>query len=275
MTEHPSPGQTRFTILGCGSSPGVPRIGGDWGNCDPTNPKNRRRRASLLIERFGPDGKTIVVVDTGPDFRDQMLGADVAYADGVIYTHAHADHIHGIDDLRSFVLNNRHRVRIWTDETTSERLHDGFQYCFETPEGSDYPPILIENRMTAGKPFKIDGDGGTIDILPFEQQHGSIVSLGFRIGDVVYSSDVSDLDDRALPYLNNLQMWIVDALQYREHPSHFSLEQALSWIERLQPKRAILTHMHTPMDYETVKNETPAHVTPAYDGMKYVCNSNS
>ena len=273
MTEQPSPEHTRFTILGCGSSPGVPRIGGDWGNCDPKNPKNKRRRASLLIEKFGPNGKTIVVVDTGPDFREQMLSADMSYADGVIYTHAHADHIHGIDDLRSFVINRRHRVQVWMDETTSERLHEGFGYCFETPEGSSYPPILVENRITAGVPFEVNGDGGVIKILPYEQQHGAIVSLGFRIGDVAYSSDVSDLDERALSHLQNLDTWIVDALQYREHPSHLSLEQSLVWIDKLKPKRAILTHMHTPLDYETVNLETPDAVEPAYDGLSFSVNS--
>ena len=270
MTETPSPGQMRFTILGCGSSPGVPRIGGDWGNCDPKNPKNRRRRSSLLVEKFGANGTTIVVVDTGPDFREQMLSADVSYADGVIYTHAHADHIHGMDDLRSFVINRKHRVQIWADDFTSKQLHEGFGYCFETPEGSSYPPILIENRIIAGTPFVVDGDGGPVEILPFEQQHGSINSLGFRFGDVAYSSDVSGLDARALPHLKNLDVWIVDALQYREHPSHLSLQQSLDWISKLKPKRAILTHMHTPMDYETVRKETPKLIEPAYDGMKFI-----
>ncbi len=257
----------RFTILGCGSSPGVPRIGPDWGNCDPENPKNRRTRASLLIEQFGPDGKTVVVVDTGPDFRQQMILANIGQADGVIYTHSHADHIHGIDDLRSFFINTRELVPVWMDEATSLRVHEAFGYCFKTPENSGYPPILKEHRITAGETITIDGQGGTITITPFAQMHGSIDSLGFRIGRLAYSSDVSGLDARALPYLDDLEVWIVDALQYREHPSHFSLAQALSWIEKQKPKRAILTHMHTPLDYETVLNETPENVEPAYDGL--------
>ena len=237
---------------GCGSSPGVPRIGDDWGACDPSNPKNRRRRASALVQRFGPNGTTTVVIDTGPDFRAQMLDAGVGRADGVIYTHGHADHIHGIDDLRSFVINTRERVPIWADESTSQRLHDGFDYCFTTPPGSGYPPILDENRIVAGEPFEIDGAGGPLTFMPFEQPHGRGISLGFRIGDLAYCSDVSALDDRALPHLQNLDVWIIDALQYREHPSHMSLEQTLAWIEKLKPRRAILTHMHTPLDYETV-----------------------
>jgi len=262
------PGTIRFTILGCGSSPGVPRIGGDWGNCDPKNPKNRRRRASLLIEKFGVDGKTVVVVDTGPDFREQMISANIGAADAVIYTHAHADHIHGIDDLRSFVINTRERVQIWADEFTSGRLHEAFGYCFKTPKGSYYPAILEENRITAGKPFKVEGKGGSIEIMPFEQLHGSITSLGFRIGALAYCSDVSGFDERALPHLNDLDVWIIDTLQYKEHPSHLSLGQSLDWIEKIAPKRAILTHMHIPLDYDRVMNETPNHVEPAYDGMQ-------
>ncbi len=259
----------RFTILGCGSSPGVPRIGNDWGNCDPQNPKNRRRRAAMLVEQFGPDGKTTIVIDTGPDFRDQMLSAGIGETDAVIYTHPHADHIHGVDDLRSFVINQRKRVQIWADAATSVRLHEGFGYCFETPPGSSYPPILEENRIVAGEPFEISGEGGSISILPFEQDHGAIHSLGFRFGDVAYCSDVSALDERALPHLKDLDVWVVDALQYRTHPSHFSLEQTLEWIDKLQPKRAILTHMHTPLDYDTVMAETPDHVEPAYDGLVF------
>ena len=259
----------RFTILGCGSSPGVPRIGNDWGACNPHDPKNRRRRASLLVERVAEGGTTVVVVDTGPDFREQMIDAGIGRADAVVYTHPHADHIHGIDDLRSFVINTRARVPIWCDEATSLRLHEAFGYCFRTPEGSNYPPILIENRIVAGSAFSIDGAGGRIDIVPFDQQHGQIDSLGLRFGQVAYSSDVSGLDERARAFLENLDVWIVDALQYRDHPSHFSLAQTLEWIERLRPRRAILTHMHTPLDYATVKSETPAHVEPAFDGLTF------
>jgi len=267
MTIADKQARLKFTILGCGSSPGVPRIGGDWGNCDPENPKNRRRRASLLVEQINNAGTTRVVVDTGPDFRDQMISANVGSADGVLFTHAHADHIHGIDDLRSFFINARARVDVWADEPTSLKLHESFGYCFRSPEGSQYPPILRENRITPGQVISISGQGGALPIMPFEQSHGSISSLGFRFGSLAYCSDVSALDERALPHLQDLDIWIVDALQYREHPSHFSLAQALSWVEKLKPKRAILTHMHTPLDYETVRLETPDHVEPAFDGM--------
>lgn len=259
----------RYTILGCGSSPGTPRIGNDWGACDPNNPKNRRRRASLLVERIGESGTTTIVVDTGPDFREQMLDAGVEYAEAILYTHGHADHIHGIDDLRGFAINRRQRVKIYADEPTSIRLHNGFGYCFKTPEGGAYPPILDEHRLIAGKRVTIDGPGGSIDVTPFLQTHGGIDSLGFRFGDVAYSSDISDLPQESFAHLSNLDCWIVDALQYREHPSHFSLDQALHWIDKVKPKRAILTHMHTPLDYETVRKLMPKHVVPAYDRMQF------
>ncbi len=259
----------RMTILGCGSSPGVPRINGDWGACDPNNPKNRRRRASLLIEQTMPGhGCTSVVIDTGPDFREQMLSARVKRLDAVVFTHPHADHLHGIDDLRGFVLAQRQRIPIHADPATMQRMREGFGYCFETPVGSAYPPILdpylIENT---DQPIVIDGKGGPVSLLPYEQQHGDIISLGFRIGEIAYSSDVSNYPDATLPKLKNLDVLIIDALQYRPHPSHLSLAEALEWIERIRPRKAILTHMHIPLDYETVRAETPDNVLPAHDMM--------
>lgn len=262
----------RFTILGCSSSPGVPRIVGDWGACDPANPKNRRTRAAFLIEQIGPDGgMTTVVIDTGPDFREQMIRTGVQWVDAVLYTHAHADHIHGIDDLRGYYHINGRRIPIHADPETMDRLREAFGYCLETPPGSNYPPIvqpvLIENLRS----FSIDGAGGPIHFEPHRQQHGDIHSLGFRIGDVAYCSDISDFPPETVQKLQNLDVLIVDALQYRPHPSHLSLEQALGWIERLKPQKAILTHMHTPLDYETVLAATPDHVEPAYDQMKFEC----
>lgn len=271
----------KFTILGCGSSPGVPRIHGDWGNCDPKNPKNRRLRACLLVQRFGPNGVTNVVIDTGPDFRQQMLNADVKHLDGVLYTHPHADHTHGIDDLRGFVMVQKHRMRTYSDEETFEKLNASFGYCFETPKGSMYPPILKHQIITAGKVVTIEGEGGPISALPIKQIHGGIHSLGFRFSDfksdqpspqslnggLTYSSDVSDFDKTAEAYLHNLDTWIVDALMYRQHESHFSLKEALEWIKKVGAKKAVLTHMHIPLDYNAVNDETPDHIEPAFDGM--------
>ncbi len=258
----------RFTILGCGSSPGVPRIGNDWGACDPRNPKNRRRRASLLVERVDATGRsTVVVIDTGPDFREQMLSANVAWADGVVYTHPHADHIHGIDDLRAFVLNRRRRVQTYSDAATADRLLATFGYCFQTPPGSNYPPIAVDNRIEAGVAFTIAGEGGPIEFLPYRQQHGDIDSLGFRIGGLAYSSDVSALPDESLPAVLGADVFIVDALRYTPHPSHFSLDEAVACARRVEAKRTILTHMHIDLDYAAVHRSLPADIEPGYDGM--------
>lgn len=260
-----------FTILGCASSPGVPRINGDWGDCNPDNPKNRRTRASFLIEQIGPDGeKTTVLVDTGPDFREQMIRAGVGSIDAVVYTHAHADHLHGIDDLRGYSLIQRQRIPIYAEPETMRRIEAGFGYCLKTPEGSSYPPIVRPHLIeTLDQPVLIEGKGGRIPLLPLVQQHGDIMSLGFRIGNVAYCSDVSDFPPQTAERLLGLDVLVIDALQYREHPSHFSLGQALGWIEKLSPQRAILTHMHIPLDYDRVMQETPAHVEPAYDQLQF------
>lgn len=258
----------RFTILGCGSSPGVPRITGDWGACDPANPKNRRRRASLLVERIAEDGgKTTVVIDTGPDFRDQMITSNVRQLDGVVYTHSHADHIHGIDDLRGFWLEQKRRIDVYADAFSLQRLRESFGYCFEKPADSAYPAIVLAHEITHGEAFELSGNGGTIRFQPLTQIHGSILSLGFRIGNFAYCSDVSDFPPATVDELRNLDALVIDALQYRPHPSHLSLDESLAWIERLTPKQAILTHMHTPLDYDAVAAALPVGVEPGFDGL--------
>lgn len=257
-----------FTILGCGSSGGVPRVGQGWGACNPDNPKNRRRRCSLLVVRERDGGRTTVLIDTSPDLREQLLDANVSAIDAVLYSHDHADHTHGIDDLRPLALVQRKRIDVYADEATSKLLHSRFGYCFETPLGSDYPPILQEHRMREGREVTVPGAGGDITALPFPMQHGSTQALGFRIGKVAYSCDVNDLPPESLPALENLDLWIVDALRYRAHPSHFSVEETLGWIERLKPRRAVLTNLHTDLDYDELRSRLPEHVTPAYDGMK-------
>jgi len=261
----------RFTILGCGSSPGVPRPNGDWGRCDPDNVKNFRSRPAMAIERVEINGRTTVIIDTGPDFRTQMIRAGVSHIDGIVYTHPHADHIHGIDDLRSFTQARGGLIDIYADKPTMARLIEGFGYCFQTPEGSNYPPILTAHEIEANRSFTIDGAGGMIEFMPHLQIHGSITSLGFCIDRVAYCPDISDFPKPIPCHLYDLDVLVIDALQYERHPSHFSLDEALSWIDHLRPKRAILTHMHTPLDYHTVLTQTPSHVEPAYDGLSFEC----
>jgi len=257
----------KFTILGCGTSGGVPRVGNHWGACDPSNPKNRRTRCSLLVERKSSGGETAVLVDTSPDLRQQLLDAGIGWLDGVLYTHDHADHTHGIDDLRQVTFNGRRRVDVYYDEATGKLLRSRFAYCFEVPPGSEYPAILNGHEIRAGAPVSIMGAGGGIEALPFRQLHGTGETLGFRFGGVAYSPDVSDLPEESLHALKDLDVWILDALRYTPHPSHLSVEQALAWIARVKPKRAVLTHMHLDLDYAALAKELPPGVEPAYDGM--------
>jgi phosphoribosyl 1,2-cyclic phosphate phosphodiesterase len=257
----------KATILGCGTSGGVPRIGNEWGACDPANPKNRRRRCALLVEREGEKGTTRVLVDTPPDLREQLNDADIGLLDGVLYTHDHADHVHGIDDLRMVAYNGRRRVDVFYLKEVGDVLRRRFDYCFESPQGSEYPPVLNGHEILPGQPMVIDGPGGAIEAIPFLQKHGSNDSLGYRFGGLAYSPDVSDFPEESWGTLEGLDVWILDALRYTGHPSHLTVDQALSWVGRMQPKRAIFTHMHVDLDYETLKGQLPDGVEPAYDGM--------
>ncbi len=257
--------QLRFTVLGCGSSGGVPRLGGHWGACDPANPRNARRRCALLAERVTDAGTTRALIDTSPDLRAQMLDAGVGTLDAVLWTHAHADHVHGIDDLRMIVFNMRHRLPVWADPETRQSLETRFGYAFKQPEGSSYPPILDMNTIDG--PVTVTGAGGALIFTPFTVAHGGIDALGFRIGGLAYLPDVSDLPDAAWPHLMDLDIWIVDALRRDPHPSHAHLAMTLDWIARAAPRRAVLTNMHIDLDHDTLVAETPDNVTPAHDGM--------
>jgi phosphoribosyl 1,2-cyclic phosphate phosphodiesterase len=257
-----------ITILGCGSSAGVPRVGQGWGACDPSNPKNRRRRCSILVERTGDDGaKTQVLVDTSPDLREQLLGLGIARLDGILLTHSHADHTHGIDDIRPLVLMGRRKIDLHMDAATSAIVRANFSYIFETPPGSQYPALLTEHRLLPGARTRIEGPGGAIDARPFRLEHGDIDALGFRFGDVAYSPDLNGIPKESRAYLEGLDLWIVDALRHKPHPSHFSLSETLAWIEQLQPKRAILTNLHSDLDFERLRGDLPANVEPAFDGL--------
>jgi phosphoribosyl 1,2-cyclic phosphate phosphodiesterase len=257
----------RFTILGCGSSGGVPRPALGWGDCDPNDPKNRRRRTSLLVERRAAAGVTRVLVDTSPDLREQLLDAAVDWLDAVLITHEHADHTHGIDDLRALFIARRRRVPIYLDERTSQTMRARFGYCFKSPPGSDYPPIVEEHRLADGQAVAVNGAGGSITALPFLQEHGDITSLGFRFGNLAYSCDLNGLPPDSVTMVAGLDVWIIDALRYRSHPSHLSLDESLAWIERVGPRRAILTNLHSDLDYEMLRARLPGHVEPAFDGL--------
>src|ERR1700690_2689393 len=263
----------KFTILGCGSSMGVPRVALGWGACDANNPQNRRRRCSLLVTRANPKGEvTRALVDCSPDLRMQLLDAQVNWLDGVLITHEHADHTHGIDDLRPLFVHKRRLVDVWPDAPTSRAMHPRFGYCFMTPPGSEYPPILTEHRLVPGQAVSIDGQGGAIEALPVLQNHGDIPSLGFRFGNVAYSADIKSLPEAGLAALAGLDVWIGDALRKAPHPSHFHLEEALDWIERVKPKRAILTNLHSDMDYAALRSSLLLGIEPAYDGMTFASN---
>ncbi|WP_212524406.1 MBL fold metallo-hydrolase [Actibacterium sp. MT2.3-13A] len=255
----------RFTILGCGSSGGVPRLGGHWGACDPDEPKNRRTRCSMLIERETGAGTTRVLIDTSPDMHAQLLRAGVGELDAVVYTHAHADHVHGIDDLRQIVFNLRRRLPVWADGDTQEALFSRFGYAFVQPEGSAYPPIL--DMHTIRGDVVIEGAGGAVTLTPFKVNHGTIDALGFRVGELAYLPDVAEMYNESWAKLEGLDCLILDALRRKPHPTHLHLDKALEWIDHLAPTRAVLTNMHIDLDYATLDAETPAHVTPAYDGM--------
>jgi phosphoribosyl 1,2-cyclic phosphate phosphodiesterase len=258
------------TILGCGSSGGVPRIGGNWGVCDPGNPKNRRRRCSLLLEGYGPDSEepTRVLIDTGCDLREQLLDAEVGRVEAVLYTHEHADHIHGIDDLRVLALTNRRRVDVYLSQAAANQIVPRFAYCFTAPPGSLYPPILNQHIIAADDDLTITGHGGSISVRPFRQDHGDIFSLGFRVGSFAYSCDLSGIPDQSIETVSDLDVWVLDALRPTPHPSHLSLPESLELIERLKPRQAVLTNLHIDLDYVQTDVMTPENVRPAYDGLQ-------
>jgi phosphoribosyl 1,2-cyclic phosphate phosphodiesterase len=257
-----------LTILGSGSSAGVPRPALGWGACDPTNPKNRRRRCSLLVEQRSDHGVTRIVIDTSPDLREQLLDANVDHIDAVFLTHEHADQTHGIDDLRSVVLHQRRRIPVYLNRSTADHILVRFSYCFVSPPGSDYPPILDSHSIESGESRSIEGKGGALSLSAFILQHGNIPALGYRIGNAAYTPDVSDIPPESWPYLENLDLWIIDGLRYNPHPSHFSINDALAWIDRFKPRRAVITNMHSDVDYEVLRLSLPQNVVPAYDGMR-------
>lgn len=258
-----------FTLLGTGSSGGVPRVGNQWGNCDPENPKNRRRRCALLVESTtATDAKTSVLIDAGADLREQLLAANVMHLDGVLLTHSHADHIFGLDDLRQLALSMKAAIPVYMDEETADVVVKSFGYIFHRAPNSSYPAFCTRHSITYGKVTTISGAGGDIDAIPLMADHGDIHALGFRIGSMAYLPDMKRIRDQAsFEALKGVKTLIVDALRYQSHPTHMNLEESLQFIDSIQPERAILTNMHSDLDYVKLGEQLPDGVEPGFDGM--------
>jgi len=256
-------------ILGCGSSAGVPRADGAWGACDPADPRNRRSRCSLMVRRRGEGGpETTIIVDAAPEFRLQTNAAGVKRLDALLLTHDHADQCHGIDDIRAFAIAQRARIGCWMDGATAASLERRFGYIFH---GEGPYPAIADLNLTPphGEGFEIDGPSGPIPVVAFDQDHGGVKSLGYRFGDMAYSSDVVDLPEASFQALEGLDLWILDALRYTPHPTHAHVDKALAWIERVKPRRAVLTNMHLDLDYAELAARLPEGVIPAHDGLRF------
>lgn len=252
-------------ILGCGSSGGVPRPDGDWGACDPADPRNARTRCSLLVRLGSAEAQTCVVIDTSPDFRSQALSAGLSRLDAVLFTHDHADQAHGLDDVRTFAMRSRRRIPTYMNPDTRRTLGARFGYVFDGELG--YPPVCEAMVLPGpGGRFTVEGPGGALPVQVFDQAHGVIRSVGYRLGPVVYSPDVSDLDEAAFDVIRGAELWIVDALRWTPHPTHAHVDQTLDWIARSGVGRAVLTNLHIDLDYATLKSRMPAHVDVAHDG---------
>ena len=271
----------RARILGCGSSGGVPRIDGDWGNCDPGESKNRRRRCSLLVERsasldaLDTGLATRVLIDTSPDLREQMLDAGSPQIHGLAFTHTHADQCHGIDDVRALVYQRRERLPAVMSAATHRDLLARFGYIFETPPGSGYPPLLISRELASGGDATIDGPGGALKLRLFDVEHGGAACSGVRAGPLAYTPDVNGLSSAAFETLAGAGVWIVDALRERPHPSHAHLDQSLEWLGAVKPSLGVLTNLHVDLDYRALVQRLPKGVRPAYDGLSVTMDEDS
>lgn len=250
----------KVTFLGCGGAAGVPTISGGWGACDPANPRNRRLRSSILVE----EGATRILVDTSPDLRDQLLAAGVRSVDAVIYTHDHADHLHGIDDLREINRATRKWLPVWGDAGTLATARNRFSYAFEPLEEMGefiYRPLLEAHEING--PFRI----GDIEVIPFDQDHGYCRTLGLRFGSIAYSTDVVDLPPESFKALEGVDTWIIGCLVDYPHQTHAHIAKALEWVDCVKPRRTYITHMGSRLDYEAVRRAVPPHVIPAHDGL--------
>lgn len=271
----------RVRILGCGSSGGVPRLDGDWGECDPDEPKNHRSRCSLLVERaadlkaLDEGAVTRALIDTSPDLRTQWLAAHATSLDGVAFTHAHADQLHGIDDLRALVYRRRAKLPAFASPPVATEIKTRFDYIFETPPGSGYPPLLTMAPLVAGEIQAVTGPGGDIAFSLFDVEHGGAACSGVRIGPVAYTPDVNGLDEAAFSSLAGARVWIVDALREKPHPTHAHLAQSLAWLDRVKPQLGLLTNLHIDLDYRALLAKLPSAIRPAYDGLSFTLKAST
>ncbi len=255
----------RVTVLGCGSSGGVPLVGCECDVCTSDNPKNKRTRVSVLVETQG----IRILIDTSPDLRQQCLRHDIRSVDAILYTHAHADHCHGIDDARNLNFHKNAPIDIYGDPQTISGLQDRFPYVFKehNPSYGWYKPQLIPHIiMEEGGPVAFNV-ADKVRVIAFPQWHGTGISVGYRIGDMAYSTDVNRIPDESFEILEGLGLWIVDCLRYSPAPTHAHLALTREWITQVQPQRAVLTHMGHELEYETLRRELPDNVEPGYDGM--------
>ena len=243
---------------------GVPRPDGYFGNCDPKNNKNYRTRCSALIKTDIEN----VLIDTSPDLRNQMLSQKIKKIDKVFYSHMHADQTHGINDLRSFFITNKNPINVFADKITSKYLKKTFSYCFDT-YNKEYPAILKLNNID--KKLHIKDKNKKISIKPIKVKHGNVNSICYIIDKkLAYISDVSEIFKDDYKYFKNLKYLVVDCLWYKNHPSHFNLDKSLEIIKKFSPKKAILTNLHTDIDYNEIKKRLPKNIVPAYDGLSVI-----
>jgi len=272
----------QITILGCGSSGGVPRVGGDWGACDPREPKNKRLRSSILVEYWQgegaempsedmppEDGRTVVLIDTAPDLRSQLLAANTQHVDAVLYTHDHGDQTHGIDDLRAIAYRQGARIKTYMGPEEQNDISQRFKYCFVKPEGRVHAPILdLQDFIGDGDTLSISGPGGDLPVSVIEVGHGNVNAFGFIFcGKVAYTPDVHSISENTLEQLSDLDIWVMDALRYHKHPTHAHIDQSLHWGAQTRTGKLIFTNLHIDMDYQTLKSELTGPHEPAYDGM--------
>lgn len=251
----------KIRILGCGPSYGMPSLSRGFGLCDPVNPKNTRTRSSLLLET----GKTNILFDSDPEIRLQLLRAGRPNVDAVIYTHAHYDHMGGADDLRAFLNEHHLRLPVYLTDHDEHHFKEQMQYLIKPSENQSDKPTFVLHKINAYEPFTINGD---VQIMPILQYHGEDLSMGYRIGDFAYSTDVKRMDPKGFELLKGIKTWVLGVVTTKENNKHIHLEEALRWIDLIKPDQVYLTHMGARMDYETLCNQLPLYIRPAYDGME-------